>query len=206
MLDYTVRPLGALDWTGARTPDGARRSRATFRATWTDTLDLLERELYQLAAHDVIMQLAVTERDIRIDGGLRANARPAWPGVRVLFDSRHGPLTYQTDTCELWQHNVRSIALGLEALRAVDRYGITSSGEQYRGWKQLTTGTMTVHEAEAVLRRWHGAGAGEMTPYAVLYRKARAAAHPDRHGGDHTAWWEVEAAARVLGLLDGGAR
>jgi hypothetical protein len=39
-----------------------------------------------------------------------------------------------------WQHNVRAIALGLEALRKVDRYGITRRGEQYAGWKALPAG------------------------------------------------------------------
>jgi len=36
---------------------------------------------------------------------------------------------------EDWRHNVRSIALGLEALRAVDRYGISRRGEQYAGFR-----------------------------------------------------------------------
>jgi hypothetical protein len=48
-------------------------------------------------------------------------------------------LIYATDACELWQHNVRSIALGLEALRAVDRYGITRRGEQYAGFRAALT-------------------------------------------------------------------
>lgn len=33
-----------------------------------------------------------------------------------------------------------------------------------------------------------------------VWRQARAKAHPDRRGGDRTAWDKVEAAARVLGL------
>jgi hypothetical protein len=40
-----------------------------------------------------------------------------------------------------WRDNLRAIALGLEALRAVNRYGITRGiGEQYAGFLQLTTG------------------------------------------------------------------
>lgn len=50
-------------------------------------------------------------------------------------------LVYATDVCEYWQHNVRSIALGLESLRAVDRYGISKRGEQYAGFRgSLTAG------------------------------------------------------------------
>ncbi len=48
-------------------------------------------------------------------------------------------LVYATDACEFWQHNVRSIALGLEALRAVDRYGISRRGEQYAGFRAALT-------------------------------------------------------------------
>lgn len=48
-------------------------------------------------------------------------------------------LVYATDACEDWRHNVRSIALGLEALRAVDRYGITRKGEQYAGFRAALT-------------------------------------------------------------------
>lgn len=36
-----------------------------------------------------------------------------------------------------WQINLRAIALGLEALRKLDRYGITSRGEQYTGWRAI---------------------------------------------------------------------
>ncbi len=48
-------------------------------------------------------------------------------------------LVYATDCCDFWQHNVRSIALGLEALRAVDRYGISRRGEQYAGFRAALT-------------------------------------------------------------------
>lgn len=51
-------------------------------------------------------------------------------------------LIYATDACEDWRHNVRSIALGLEALRAVDRFGISRRGEQYAGFRAaLPAGT-----------------------------------------------------------------
>ena len=33
-----------------------------------------------------------------------------------------------------------------------------------------------------------------------IWRLARSRAHPDRRGGDRTAWDEVEIAARTLGL------
>ena len=35
----------------------------------------------------------------------------------------------------------------------------------------------------------------------VLLKRARVATHPDKHGGDQTAWDRVEAAAKTLGLM-----
>lgn len=189
-MNYTFRPLGP--WLEGNTRD--RRSRSTFKATWTSTLRLMENELLHLDAKLVVIQADFTENDIRNDGLPKANARqPAHPGVRIAFESRHGPLTYATDSCDFWQHNVRSIAVGLEALRAVDRYGVTKRGEQYTGWKQLPSAnsagpTLSQMDAAAIIRP-HG-----------TFKAARFATHPDRNGGDATAFMRVEEAGRVLGL------
>ncbi|OYO16616.1 molecular chaperone DnaJ [Enemella dayhoffiae] len=210
MLRYTVRPITG--WDGPRTDHFSRRSRHTFKATWSSTLDLLERELGQLDATEVVLQVDVRDRDIRNDGQLRANAAPTDPGVRMLFDSRHGPLTYQCDSCSYWQHNVRSIALGLEALRAVDRYAINAvAGQQYKGYREITAGAVDAPldrlDAYSVLSYWSGV---EVTPgesaqsLMARWKEARRRSHPDLHNGDRTAWDAVERAARVLGL--GGAR
>jgi hypothetical protein len=79
---------------------------------------------------------------IRRHGGLHQARKATHPdaggsaedfaAVQAAHDQRR--LVYATDVCESWQHNVRSIALGLEALRAVDRYGITRRGQQYAGF------------------------------------------------------------------------
>lgn len=152
-----------------------------------------------------MLEVDVTESAIRLDGGLYANARPATPAVRVAFESRFGPLTYATDVFDRWQDNVRAIALGLEALRKVDRYGITKRGEQYAGWKQLPGGSgvepshMTEDRAFEVLLQIVGSEA-DWSDDASLVRKARAVTHPDRQGGDRSLWDQVEQAARVLGV------
>lgn len=141
-----MRPLAG--WNGPRTPAHERRSRGTFKASWSDTLALLERELRHLDARDVVLEADFREQDLRLDGLPRANARqPEDPAVKISFDSKHGPLVYAADSCAYWQHNVRSIALGLEALRAVDRYGITRRAEQYTGWRQIGSGPSIVTEA-----------------------------------------------------------
>lgn len=111
--------------------------RSRFKAEWTDTLDLLERELDHLSARDVILQADVDEREIRNDGMLRSNACVRSDGIVLTFQSSQGTLSFPCDKFDSWKDNVRAIALSLEALRKVDRYGVTKNAEQYRGWKAL---------------------------------------------------------------------
>lgn len=184
-MRFTFRPLG--QWPGPSTTN--RRGRNTFKAGWSETLSLLDRELDNLAAENIAIQADFRDQDIRLDGMIRADARPPnHPGVIVNFESKFGPLRYLTDTHELWQHNVRAIALGLEALRAVDRYGVTKRGEQYTGWRQLTAGSGLTSKQQAleVIARLTGLPAVLMPAddLVVAYRRALKKAHPD--GGWHS--------------------
>ena len=152
-------------------PDGWRETDfggvgTPFSATWVSTLDLLERELYRLSARTVIVQLAIRPEDVRADGALRSNAKVNYRGVILSFDGlvagKRRPLVYACNAFlssrgivgpDSWQHNLRAVALGLEALRKIERYGIANRGEQYAGWAELGTGipvgpaTMTLTEA-----------------------------------------------------------
>ena len=198
-----------LSWNGPSTPDAERHSPLAFRAGWTSTLDRLDRELEHLDARDVVLELAIREDEIRVDGWPRSTARPTFPGVRLAFTSKHGPLMYATDAYAMWQHNVRAIALGLEALRAVDRYGVTRTGEQYRGWTALPAApsadaVLDAAQVVAVL-----AGLPESATEAIAesigsarkdaVRKAMRGAHPDT-GGSSTKWEALKRAAFVLGV------
>lgn len=212
-MRYTVRPIS--DRT-AFTGQGRRPN--PFRAKWADTLKLLDIELDHLKATDVVFEIDVLEGDIRMDGMLRANAKVSRPGVRIAFGSIYGPLTYATDRFygqyysdpPDWQINIRAIALSLEALRKVDRYGVTKRGEQYTGWKAIGTGGgielsggMTDVQAWDVLNKAAGLTGSEafhLDEKAVV-RRAMANSHPDRNGGDRVLWDQVETAAKVLGVL-----
>jgi hypothetical protein len=174
---FTVRPI--VLWPEAETRN---RARAPFRSSYSATHALLRREVLMLGATSAVLQLAVAEDDIRLDGDLRANARPSHPGVIVSFESRHGPLRYACDTYLSWQDNARAIALTLEKLRAVDRYGAAKGGEQYRGWRALPSGNGGSDPGRgAALIARHGSVA------AALF-----ATHPD-HGGDARDFSDVQA-------------
>lgn len=199
------RPLVMSSWQGPTTDPSRRRSKWTFQAGWTDTMKMLDAEIEKLGADMFVIEADFRESDIRRDGSFPlANARPpAFPGIRVAFESRHGPLVYQTDTCVWWQHNVRSIALGLEALRAVDRYGITHRAEQYTGFKAIGGGSSNGFVDADDALRWlqspevcgfAGAQGVELSKLLKLVARRH---HPDM-GGDPTMWAKYDHAAQLL--------
>ena len=199
---YRNRPIGTT-WPGPRT---ARHQRSPFGANWGDTMALLEREIRQLGGRDVVLAVEVGARDIRNDGGIRADARIKVPAVCVEF--RVGPdlLQFPCDTFDYWQDNVRAIALALEALRKVDRYGVRK-GSQYEGFKALpgaggTTQTMTITAAADLLAFHDGlrdAASILSDPQVALVaiRRATGRTHPDA-GGRAEVFVAVQSAAALV--------
>lgn len=202
---------------------GRRESR--FTSNWSDTLELLGREVEHLQRRDAgtpVLMIDVTEADLRLDGRLRASARPASDAVALAVESTKGPLLFRCDRYLVrtqrygpaWQHNLRAIALTLEALRAVDRYGATASGEQYTGFRALPTephrqnypGLVSMNQESAVQIITTAAGttpaAWRMEERAAILRRARRRTHPDSDTGSRAQWDLLELATRYLGLAD----
>lgn len=212
MIPHVVRPLEP--WIGPATPPDARRS-SLFSATWTDTLDLLDREINFLGAprhKPWVLQMDVTANQIRQDGGVYARATPSSPAIRVCFETgRRGPLQFACDRFSHWQSNVRAVALGLEALRKVERYGIASAGEQYRGFAAISNrpAEMTREQAAEFLAHWAGLSTTlalfDGWPNAVqsAYRQAAKRCHPDVTGDDGDTMARLNAARDLL--LRGGS-
>src|ERR1035437_8501970 len=106
-LDYTIQPIA--EWPGTATGAGSPR-RAPFKVTtWSRVWYELQVELRFLGARQIILRMAVRERDIRNDGQLRADARPSGPGIIVEFDAtglRNRPrLRYACDRFKTWEEN-----------------------------------------------------------------------------------------------------
>jgi hypothetical protein len=207
-----VGPIG--DWPGELT---LQRRVSNFSATFSDTLQILRREIHNLvdtkAQQDSAeVLIAVPAGAFRIDGRPYANARAEHPGVIFSIDSRHGHLSYPCDTFTTWQDNLRAIALALEALRKVDRYGVTKRGEQYRGFLAIEAtaapaGFATADAALKFLRELTGIPADIYEPpeshMPRLMRAAQRRTHPDT-GGDAATFQRVslaEAKLREVGLL-----
>jgi hypothetical protein len=100
---------------------------------------------------------------------------------------------------------MRAIALGLEALRKVERYGMGSGAEQYVGFQALPPATpmgqaMTVEVALDLLSSEGGmsaSGFGEDGWVVKAFRAAAARHHPDR-GGDPTMFRRIVEARDLL--------
>lgn len=217
LRNVRFRPIDV--WPGAPTKT---RQRAAFSAPWSGRVELLNRELRHLGAKNVILQVDIPESMLRLDGFPRADARARSPGVILALDSKFGPLRYPCDTFYDWQDNLYAIALALEALRKVDRYGVTKRGEQYTGWKALGSGQAmggaTIQTAGGIvlppapnmkpeeaarylaLHSEFNAAAILKNPEtaAAAYRAAAKRLHPDTEEGVGEAFKVLGEAKRVL--------
>jgi hypothetical protein len=192
-------------------PETKPRSSDQFKAYYEATLDLLAYEGGRLGAKIVVIQLAIGEHELRVDGTPRAGARPSHPGVVVSFESRFGPLRYASDRYHDWRANLRGVALSLEALRAVDRHGVTRRGEQYVGWAQLEPpgagpGPISTREEAArfiaeqsgIPNAIHAILAGHVVDRSVAFRASAKRLHPDAVTGDAELFQRLQQARDLL--------
>lgn len=205
-IRIVCRPLTR--WPGELRNPGQRR-RGPFSASWSQTQELLEREARIIGGRELVIQLAIADTEIRRDGWPYARAQTRHPGVTVVVpDTDHGRLSWSTDRYERWQHNVRAVALSMEALRAADRHGVMQ-GRQYAGFRELGSGddtwTPTVEEAAHYLAGVSPGSDPDRVRQIVnsrdvanrCYRSAAKRMHPDA-GGDPDTFRRLEQAKAVL--------
>lgn len=210
MIDCRFRPL--VKWPGFPTKSQDRGSRHAFKATYGNTLDMLERELRRLNATNIVIEAYFALNQIRNDGWPFGKATPSEPGVVVSFQSTHGPLKLPCDHFPNWEHNLRAIAYHLEHLRLASLYGVGLKGEAYTGWKQIAApgaseSAMTVEDAarfiavtvepQADLEKLVRLLVGSVESYRSWYRDAAGKLHPDV-GGLPERWHLLVQARAVL--------
>ncbi|SRR5581483_3238751 len=197
-MDYSFRPIQK--WPGEQ---HKVRKASRFQATYGQTLNLLEKELKHLGAFRVVFQVALTEDQIRHDGRPKSTARATHPGVIVSFESnRIGPHSFPCDTYKTWEDNLRAIALSLQALRTVDRYGVTKRGEQYTGWKALPESSNSSETAAKLLSHLSGISIEGILKDESLrdraYKIAASKTHPDLHPDKQEVFIKVNEAVTLL--------
>lgn len=197
-------------WPANRKPTTSRSS-SPFKASIVQTMGELEDELTTIGARDVVVEIDIAPRDLRATGEplARSTVRKT-PGIILRYvDKDKRAVTMPCDRYSSWQANVRALVLTLRALRAVDRYGATAQGEQYRGWTALpsiTTPTMTTEKAARTVVSFAG---GKFSESRVLsdagecrkaLQHAFAKTHPDTplNAGDRRDFQLIGECKRIL--------
>jgi hypothetical protein len=195
-MELIFRPIEK--WPGKLT---ANKKRSLFSAGYSKTLRLLDAELAHLGAKAVVLQVALSQDDIRLDGCPRAGSTATHPGVILSFESKFGPLSYPCDEFDKWEDNLRAIALSLEHLRTVDRYGVTKRGEQYKGWNALPPPAHHSMTRPDAVKYFASIGFLDVSNEAKAreaFRQASLRFHPDR-GGDAEQFKRAVKAMEALG-------
>jgi len=177
----TWRPLPA--WPYPPAP----KSSVTFRADWNQTMHNLEQEIERIKGRDVLIGVVADDSQFMFDGTIKVGFKVKHPGAEVSFDvPGQGRLAFHTDAFNSLQANLRAISNGLEALRAIDRYGITTGTEQYAGFQQLSPGGPDIERGRLLVEK-HGSVA-----------EALKRTHPDQ-GGDPRQLADVQAYRKSIG-------
>lgn len=167
-----------------------QRKRAQFQVSFAKARDDLLIELKRLNATNIVISSNVPTRQ---DGLPYANFRnPDDPGVAVYFSSFKKDYALGCDCWDRVKDNLRAIGKHIEALRGIERWGVSSVEEAISPFL-LPTASPTYHQ--------NGQNEGELSWWTVLnvspnasleeikaaYRALSRTAHPDA-GGDREAW------------------
>lgn len=176
-----------------RTTDNYRRS---VDLTTADAIGRLASEMRRLgvASDDWLIS---SNAELRIDGWPKSDREPADPGVAVYFRLKKQDRVLACDGYRRLAGNIAAIAAHIEALRAIERYGVGTLEQAFAGYAALpakgTTWRTTLgFEPDA-----------RVTAADIdrAFRDRARGAHPDRQGGSHDAMASLTA-ARAEGLRE----
>ena len=170
---------------------------------YPDLMTALRREMRMLGVGRAIIQLHITEREVRRDDLPRRDARPSKPGVIISAEIPDvGWRSFFTDAYDLWLANFQALVRGFEMSRALERDGFARNKDQYRGFPQLEAAPGGRLEAEEVLLRHagHGREYAQIVGWSRITRLAIRNTHPDKPDGSRAAYDEVMEAKALLGI------
>jgi len=196
-----------------------------FKTGHKETLRLLDRELRMVGAIEPVVQLALHEKEFNRDGLPYVGAVPEHPGVIVSFRKRvqrpgpgdkpefiEVPLSFPCNTYSTWEANLRAIAIAMEDLRRIDRYGVSRGAEQYLGFRALPppgpehVEITTVDAAARYVARVAGSSIdpnnviADRELFRDLYQYAARHLHPDGDRHDEEQWKKLQAAKNLIEL------
>ncbi len=144
-----------------------------FKQTLSGVLALLKDEIARLGGKNLILSSNYT----------LGNERPKLPGVVAYFDLNGKPIAIPCDRWSKIEHNVYAIALTVEAIRGMDRWGAKHMIEaMFQGFKALPEKAGGAQWFEVIPCD----PKGTFEAFYASYREAMKKAHPDA-GGNHEA-------------------
>jgi hypothetical protein len=198
-------------WPGRTRPSFWKAKRSPFKGhNWSRIEQELQAEVGRINGRDLTIAIDLRNPGhFRMDGGIRADARPVTSRIVVSFSRPDGRrLTFPCDAYAFWQDNVWAVRLSLEALRAVDRHGVTAGDQQYEGFAALPaaggSSAMTVDQAYAIVAELSGFESQALafpSVFAQAVKIARSKAHPDS-GGTDEKFQKLGQAIQVIGERD----
>lgn len=193
----------------------SKRQDARFTSDYAARLDLLEYELGQINAKDVILEAFIAKGSTRADAWPRSEAKSTGPGLILSFTTNGEAREFAADNYRDWKDNLYGIAKTLEALRGIDRWRGRADGKQYAGFSPVlsqktsaqgtsaaATGAFTSAEgAAAYIAKHSKQQASSILSNSVVmkgaYSEAALKLHPDT-GGAHEAFIRLQQAKQML--------
>lgn len=165
--------------------DAGGRSTGKRALTIAEAVDRLGDELRRLRATN---ELLSTNVPLNLQGWpMGRSAEPQDPGAAVYFRLKGRARSLACDKWDRVADNIAAIAEHIEALRAVERYGVGSIEQAFAGYAALTSGKRSWWEVLGFK------GPDGVTREAVedTYRRLAKERHPDTPGGTHDAFTEL---------------
>jgi hypothetical protein len=179
-------PLG---WE--RTPsyrlNNSRFKRPSMDSACQEVLDQLR--MMGVGRDDVVIS---TNVPTRLDGFPRSNmTAPNDKGVAVYFTRKKKNHVFAADSFYRVEDNLWAIAKSLEALRAIERYGVAQVMDR------AFSGFAALPEKSVTRTCWDVLGIGHNATDDTLrakYKQLASLLHPDQNGGAHEGWHELNEA------------
>lgn len=192
MAERTSVPAYPLAW-----PDGWPRTKTAQQSKFKTTLykaqDRLTDEVARMGGTGLVVS---SNGPLRRDGKIYADADPQDAGVAVYFQRKGKSMVFACDRYGWIADNLHALALTIEALRGIERWGASEMMERaFSGFKQLAA------ENEG-MSWWKTLQVGADATTAEIdaaYKKLAKFAHPDMPGGSEAAMGALNV-ARDQGL------
>lgn len=178
---YEAYPL---QWPAGykRTNSGTRKD-SQFRQTMSAAQSFLQKQIELLEATDLIVSTNIPVR--KSDGGFYAdmiNKKIEDPGVAIYFKHKKMDRSMCCDQYERVWENIYALGKGLEALRGIERWGISEFLDRaFTGFPALPE-TVIINQKSI----WKILGLQEMPDHhmqiRLAYKKKAMELHPDKTG------------------------